>query len=179
MSSTYSRNSWPYKNIVISFFSTVLEVFAGCWGLRRRGGGMVGPGVSVRGRAERGWTEDGKPHSDRLSLSVPVLQWQRAVLSGCWGFWSSQRLPPGPSLSPRCSPSWLAVEQRVTGGGSFKPKMTMFKSCETLYRLNMKVLSCSFSYFVSLWLPHPLSTVTWPWFAHLQHSVVLEAKALF
>lgn len=32
----------------------------------------MGAGVSVRGRADQGWIEEGKPHSDKLSLSVPA-----------------------------------------------------------------------------------------------------------
>lgn len=71
MSSTYSRNSWPYKNIVISFFQQFLECSQGAEVEDERRG-MVGHCVSTRGRADQGWIEEGKPHSDRLSLSVPA-----------------------------------------------------------------------------------------------------------
>lgn len=150
MSSTYSRNSWPYKNIVISFsfFSTVLGVFAGCWGWGKEEGcggwgSVVGPGVSVKGTGlmEGGWRKGSPTVTDCRSQCR--LQWQRAVLSGCWGFWSSQRLLPGPSSSPRCSPSWLAVGHRdrrtsitttKTQTVSYTSRCTdlntMLKSCE-------------------------------------------------
>lgn len=106
VSSAYSRNSWPYKNIVISCFLQIVECSPGCWGSGAHGG--VGGGVSegVRLVCEENGL-DGRLHRERLSLSVLAAA---TVFSGCWGFWSSQRSPRGPSSSPRCLPSWSAVE---------------------------------------------------------------------
>lgn len=74
MSSTYSRNSWPYKNIVISFFNSSRRVRrvlrsrerGGARWVREHGGGT---GCVCEGT---GWMEEGTPHSGGLSLSVPA-----------------------------------------------------------------------------------------------------------
>lgn len=111
MSSAYSRNSWPYKKYSDFIFLEFLECWQGAEGSGKHGERWleVGPrgrsGLSVK---RRGWTE-GSTVKGRLSLCW--LQRQRAVFSGCWGFWSSQRSLQGPSSSPRCLPSWPAVEQ--------------------------------------------------------------------
>lgn len=63
MSSIYSRKSWPYKNIVISsFFFLKKKEFIKC---------LQDDEVLVR-IEEVGWSEERRPHSDRLSLSVPA-----------------------------------------------------------------------------------------------------------
>lgn len=69
-------------------------------------------------------------------------------------------LPQGPSLSPRCLPSWLAVEQmakRFSIKTTKKQTMSytycnvdqkvMFKSTEILHGLNMKGFPCSFLFY--------------------------------
>lgn len=77
MSSTYSRNSWPYKNIVISFFffnsSTWLcspgaEVEAKMRGRKRGGTGCVceGDGLIEGGRKKGGPTVTDCPSQCRL-----------------------------------------------------------------------------------------------------------------
>lgn len=73
MSATYSRTSWPYKNIVISFFffNSPLSVCRDAE-MEDERRGMTGLDVSVRGWVDGGWMDEGKPNGDRLSLSVPA-----------------------------------------------------------------------------------------------------------
>lgn len=63
-----------------------------------------GSGLSVK---RTGWTEGS---TVKGCPSQCWLQPPWAVFTGCWGFWSSQRSLQGPSSSPRCLPSWSAVE---------------------------------------------------------------------
>lgn len=111
VSSAYSRNSWPYKNIVISCFRQFFECSPGCWvsGAHGGGGGGVSEGGSGLSVKRTGWTEGS---TVKGCPSQCWLQPPRAVFSGCWGFWSSQRSPRGPSSSPRCLPSWSAVGRK-------------------------------------------------------------------
>lgn len=157
MSSTYSRNSWPYKNIVISFFNSswsecrVLRFRkrGGAWWVRKhRGTGRVCEGD---GLIEGGWggvKEEEAPQWQTVPLSagcsdseLPLVDVEVSeVVKGC---------PQGPA---RLYVVHLLGQllNRGTGGPPSPPHHADTK-------------------------PH---TTTQVWRAHLQHGVVLEAKAL-